>query len=117
MVGINTLADDFFANNLVAVEPKFLKEGDKVFLLDPEIVDPETEFYAIVPAKVLLVDPRPSRIPNRMYYWFVADGSKDDSLLNVKQEKFNGQDLVFYKYLENTSPYIFMEMPTPSNNK
>lgn len=106
MEGIDTLDKDFFANKNVCIEPKFLKEGDRVLIVDPTIIDEETDFYAIIPAKVLKVDPRPSSIPGRMYYWFVAEGSKNDEGLNCNKEIFMGEELKYYKYLENTSPYI-----------
>lgn len=108
MKGIETLAKDFFSNRNVCEAPKELKEGDACFILDTELIDQENEFYAIIPVKVLAVDPRPSVIPGRKYYWFAAEGSKVDEQLNVHKEG----ELVFYKYLENTSPYILLSDPT-----
>ena len=115
MKGIERLSEDFFNNSNVCEEHKQLNQGDKAFIIDTTLIDPETQFYAIIPVVVVAVDNRPSRF-NRVYYWFVADGSKLDEKLNVQQENINGGILTFYKYLESTSPYIFLSYPEENKN-
>jgi hypothetical protein len=115
MKGIERLSEDFFNNSNVCEEHKQLNQGDKAFIIDTTLIDPETQFYAIIPVVVAAVDNRPSRF-NRVYYWFIADGSKLDEKLNVQQENINGGILTFYKYLESTSPYIFLSYPEENKN-
>lgn len=105
MQGIEELAKDFFENKNVCTEPKELKLGDEVYIIDISLIDEENDFYAIIPAVVAMVD-ESSRIPGRKYYYFRAEGSKIDEQLNVQQEAVMGGILKYYKYLENTSPYI-----------
>lgn len=108
---IETLAKDFFSNRNVCEEPKNLNLGDRVFIVDTSLIDPETDFYAIIPVVVVAIDNRVSRIPGRMYYWFRAEGSKLDERLNTRTELVQGGTLQYYKYLENTSPYILLSNP------
>lgn len=110
MNGIESLASDFFNNKGVCTDPKNLQIGDKAFIVDTNLIDPESEFYAIIPVVVAAVDTS-SRIPGRVYYWFMAEGSKIDEQLNVMTEPFQGGILNYYKYLENTSPYILLSNP------
>lgn len=111
MNGIERLAEDFFANKNVCVEPRNLKVGDKCFIIDINIIDEETDFYAIIPVIVARVDIS-NRIPGRAYYYFVAYGSKNDEQMNNTEETFqNGETLRYYTYLENTSPYILLSNP------
>lgn len=110
MKGIETLAKDFMENHNVCDNNKILNQGDRCFIVDPSIIDPETEFYAIIPVVVVMVDNRPSRF-NRIYYWFRAEGSKYDEGLNTQQENFMGGVLNYYKFLESTSPYILLSNP------
>lgn len=110
MKGLDTLAQDFINNENVCDVHKQLNQGDKCFIVDTSLIDPETEFYAIIPVVVAKVDNRPSRF-NRIYYWFCACGSKIDEKLNVQQEIIGEGVLYYYKYLESTSPYILLSYP------
>lgn len=110
MKGIDELAEKFLTNQNVCEEPKELNQGDKCFILDTEIINAESDFYAIIPVTVVAVDSRPSRF-NRKYYWFRAEGSKLDDQLNSKQEEYMGTTIEYYKYLESTSPYILLSEP------
>lgn len=109
MKDINKLAEEFFSNTNVCVEPKTLKLGDQCFVIDISMINPETDFYAVIPVKVVAV--QASRFPGRLYYWFEACGSKNDELLNTQHDVFLNQQVTFYKILENTSPYILLSEP------
>lgn len=111
MDGIETMAQEFFNNRNVCVEPKNLNVGDMCFIVDDRLIDPETDFYAIIPVRVVAFTT--GSIPGRVYYHLKAEGSKiDDDQLNTQHEVVNGIELTFYKILENTSPYIFLSNPT-----
>lgn len=112
MKDIEKLAEQFFTNENVCTQQKVLNVGDKCFILDTQLIDPETDFYAIIPVVVVAVDCRPSRF-NRIYYWFKAYGSKIDDMLNVnrEEENFGGLAFDYYKFLEATSPYILTSIP------
>ena len=107
MKGIEELAKDFFENENVCSQPKELKIGEEVYIIDQELIDPENDFYALIPCVVAAVY-NSTRIPGRKYYWFIAKGSKLDDTLNDKEEVLAGGNVLrYYKFLEHTSPYIF----------
>lgn len=109
MQGIDTLAQEFFNNRNVCVEPKNLNVGDMCFIVDVQLIDPESDFYAIIPVRVVALTT--GSIPGRVYYHLKAEGSKIDDQLNTQHEAVKGVGLTYYKILENTSPYIFLSNP------
>lgn len=107
MKGIEELSKDFFENHNVCTEPKNLQIGQEVYVIDPELMDEENDFYAFIPCVVLGMDVS-ALVPGRVYYYFRAEGSKMDDVLNKYPKALdNGGRVFYYKYLENTSPYIF----------
>ena len=52
MKGLETLAQDFFSNDKVCDVHKQLNQGDRCFIIDTTLIDPETQFYAIIPVVV-----------------------------------------------------------------
>lgn len=98
---IENLAKDFFSNRNVCTDPVELSIGEECYVVDTNYIDNENDFYMIVPVVVInIVESR--RFPNRKYYYFLAKDSKDDEALNTIIEG----DMVYYRILENTSPYI-----------
>ena len=95
------LGQQFFENRNVCVDPIELALNEECYVVDDKIYDEENETYAIIPCKVIRIDISP-RIPGRKYYMFQASESKNDVQLNSQEEA----GVKFYKYLENTSPFI-----------
>lgn len=100
--GIKTLARDFYENQGMCKPPVNLKIGDEAYVIETNLIDEETDFYAIIPCVV--VDIQPSSFPGRWYYTMQAKGSKCDEALNVIPHK---EGLMVYRYIENTSPCLF----------
>ena len=104
--GIDSLAQDFFANRNVCEEPKNLKIGDKCFIVDTDMIGPTEDFYAIIPVEVIGI--KNDNISGRVYYWFRASGSMNDEVLNNISEIVDNKNILYYKFLESTSPYILL---------
>lgn len=100
-MNIENLAKDFFNNRNVCVEPIELSIGEECYVIDTNYIDIENDFYMIVPVVVAKIV-ESTRISGRKYYYFIAKDSKDDEELNSIIEG----DLVYYRIIENTSPYI-----------
>ena len=92
---------DFFENRRVCVEPVELALNEECYVVDQTIIDMENDTYAIIPCIVVRID-ESTRIPGRKYYMFQAHESRNDEQMNSQEEA----GIKFYKYLENTSPYI-----------
>lgn len=99
--GIQTLARDFYENPGMCKDPVRLQVGQEAYFVDISLIDPETEFYAIIPCRVVAITQ--GRFPERWYYTLKAEGSKFDDALNVIPD--NGT--MVYKYVECTSVYLF----------
>lgn len=97
----DVIGRDFFENRRVCVEPVELALNEECYIVDQNIIDTENETYGIIPCIVVRIDESP-RIPGRKYYMFQAHESKNDTQMNSQEEA----GIKFYKYLENTSPYI-----------
>lgn len=91
----------FFENRNVCVEPVDLALNEECYVVDQSIIDEENGTYAIIPCIVVRIDESPT-IRGRRYYMLQAHDSKNDAQMNSQVE--NG--IMFYKYLENTSPFI-----------
>ena len=102
MKGIDKMEDWFFENPKVCINPVELALGEECYVIDPDIIDEENNTYAYIPCIVVRIDPS-KRFPWKKYYMLQAKDSVNDTQLNNKIE--HGQS--FYKYLENTSPYLF----------
>lgn len=115
MKGIETLAQDFFANQNVCVQPVELAIGEECYVIDPNMIDMDNNFYAIIPVVVIGITTS-TRFPDRKYYQFRAHESKADDELNVLLDGENG---AYYRILENTSPYIIKinEVIDPQNQQ
>lgn len=100
--GIENLAQDFMSNENVCVSQKNLQINEECYIIDITLID-ETGYYAYIPCIVAKKEASP-KIPNRNYYYFIAKGSKNDAELNTLHDDTIGN---YYKYLEDTSPYIF----------
>lgn len=100
--GIQTLARDFYENQGMCKDPVNLAVGSEAYVIDIDLIDDETGFYAIIPCVV--VDIQPSSFPGRIYYTLQAKGSKCDEALNTIHHK---DGVMVYRFLENTSPYLF----------
>lgn len=100
--GIETLATDFFSNRSTCrPEPVQLTLGEECYVVDQSMIDEENESYAFIPCIVVRID-QSTRIPGRWYYALQAKDSINDKALNSIKEG----DLLYYKYLENTSPFL-----------
>lgn len=95
---------EFYSNeNVCRRNPIIIKAGQYVTVVDPNLIDPETESYVKITCRCVYVE-ESKYIPGRFYYYFIAVKSKNNDLLNKLQDpKF---DFLYYKILEWTSPYI-----------
>lgn len=96
-----TLAKDFFENRNVCGDPVELALNEECYVVDQNIVDEENDRYGIIPCVVVRID-QSSRIPGRKYYALRAYESINDEQLNSIEEA----GVKYYRYLENTSPFI-----------
>lgn len=102
MNGIDKIGQWFFEDeNLCRKEPVMLSMGEECYVLDLDIFDEVNETYTFVPCIVVRVDQ--SSIPGRWYYVLQAKDSVNDEQLNSNYDA----GISFYKYLENTSPYLY----------
>jgi len=102
MKGIQTLARDFYENQGMCKDPVILQVGQEAYFVDISLIDPETDFYAIIPCVVVAVSP--GRFPNRWYYTLKAKDSKLDEALNTINDPDVG---LVYRYTECTNPCLF----------
>lgn len=101
MNGIETLARDFFENRNVCVTSVELSMNEECYAIDPQMIDTENDFYAIIPVVVVGII-NSDRIPGRKYYQLRAQGSKMDDKLNILPDA----PVAYYRVIENTSPYL-----------
>ena len=97
----DVIGRDFFENGKGGVERVELAVNGEYDVVDQSIRDVENDTYAIIPCIVVRID-ESTRIPGRKYYMFQAHESRNDEQMNSQEEA----GIKFYKYLENTSPYI-----------
>ena len=102
MKDIDKIGKWFYENPKVCSNPVELALNEECYVIDPNIIDNENNTYAFIPCIVIRVD-ESTRISGRKYYMLQAKESVNDEQLNSQEE--NG--IRFYKYLENTSPYLF----------
>lgn len=102
MKGIEKIGTDFFSNINICRDPVQLNLNEECYVIDNSIIDEENETHAFIPCIVIRID-YSNKIPGRCYYMLQAKDSINDEQLNSQYE--NG--IKFYKYLENTSPYLF----------
>lgn len=100
-----SIGKDFFENGKVCSDPVQLALNEECYVVDQNIVDMENETYGVIPCIVVRIDESP-RIPGRKYYMLQAHESKNDKQLNHQEEG----GIKFYKYLENTSPFLIKIM-------
>lgn len=98
---MDKIGEWFFENKRICSNPVDLMINEECYVVDPTIIDNENDTYAFIPCVVVRIDDSP-RIPGRRYYMFQAKDSINDVQLNSQEEA----GIKFYKYLENTSPYI-----------
>lgn len=96
-----SIGKDFFENGKVCSNPVQLALNEECYVVDQNIIDMENETYGIIPCIVVRID-ESSSIPGRKYYMLQAHESKNDKQLNHQEEG----GIKFYKYLENTSPFL-----------
>lgn len=102
MKDMDKIGEWFFENRDVCVEPVNLELGEECYVIDVNIIDEENNTHAFIPCIVIRIDNSPT-IPGRRYYMLQAKDSINDEQLNSQEEA----GIKFYKYLENTSPYLF----------
>ena len=111
--GTELLAYDY-ANNFQICGPIVdLELNEECYVIDQSIIDEEQGTYMFVPCVVVRVDVS-QKIPGRKYYMLQAKDSINDEKFNSSEE--NG--IKFYKYLENTSPFLskIKEVIEPQND-
>lgn len=84
----------------VCVPHKELIVGDHVKLINPNLVDPNTNQYMMIDCIVCFVE-RDVQF-DEVYYYFIAIG-ENEHLNTLQDNKFPN---LYYKILESTSPYI-----------
>ena len=100
--GTELLAYDY-ANNFQVCGPIVdLELNEECYVIDNQIIDEENNTHAFIPCIVIRID-NSNRIPGRKYYMLQAKDSINDQQLNNQEEG----GIKFYKYLENTSPFLF----------
>lgn len=102
MKGIDKLCEWFTENPNVCAKEVELTLNEECYVIDPNIIDNENGMYAYIPCVVVRID-MSQTIPGRKYYMLQAKESINDEQLNSLEEA----GIKFYKYLENTSPYLF----------
>lgn len=100
----NFIGEDFYNNkNVCRKTPITMEVGQYVLVIDPDIIDPETNKYSEVVCQCIKKVPA-KHIPNRYYYYLVAVRSKNNEILNTKESP--NVPCKYYKLLEWTSPYL-----------
>ena len=114
--GQEFLPIDYWNNTQVCANPIELSMGEECYVIDQTIVDADNGTHMFVPCVVIRIDIS-EKIQGRKYYMLQAKDSVNDDRFNTMEE--NG--VKFYKYLENTSPFLFkvneIITTTEDNNK
>ena len=102
MRSIDKIGEWFYENHKVCSDPVELELNEECYVIDNQIIDEENNTHAFIPCIVIRID-NSNRIPGRKYYMLQAKDSINDQQLNNQEEG----GIKFYKYLENTSPFLF----------
>ena len=87
-------------NPELCTEHKEINIGDKLCLIDTNVIDIEENTHSIVPVECIYAEFDP-RFPRCKWYYFRAVDS--ENLNTIYDNKF---PMPYYRILESTSPYI-----------
>lgn len=92
----------FKDNPELCAEHKQLTVGQRLYIIDPNLIDNLSNTHAKIPVECCYVEEDP-RYPRCLWYYFRA--VVDEELNTLSDPKFN---YPYYKILESTSPYIII---------
>ena len=92
----------FKDNPELCTEHKQLVVGQRLYIIDPNLIDNLSNTHANIPLECCYIEEDP-RYPRCLWYYFRA--VVDEDLNTLSDPKFN---YPYYKILESTSPYIII---------